>query len=75
MSTQAAFNQALRYIVNLTAGREGGPDPSAQAAEILYRHSDDDGDELVLKSQLHRLAAINAKIAELEAERDALQTP
>ena len=72
MSTQAAFNQALKYIVSLTAGREGGPDPSAIAAEILYRHSDDAGDELVLKARLHRLAAINAKIVQLEAERDAL---
>ena len=73
MSTQQEVDEALRYLMNLTAGREGGPDPSAQALEIIYRHLDDKGDELVAKRKQQKIAALSKQIVDLEAIRDELQ--
>lgn len=70
MSTKGEVKEALQYALSL--GRGAG---LSQALDIVYAHLDDDGDELVAKAKQHRLAALNAEIAKLEAERDALQTP
>ena len=73
MSTKQEVGEALKYVVSLHAGREGGPDPSAQALEIIYRHLDDQGDELVAKRKQHEIASLSRQIVDLETRRDELQ--
>jgi len=72
MSTKAELAEALAYIVNLSAGREGGPNPAAQALDILYNHLDDKGDELVQKRKLHEVNALQGAIQKAQERIDEL---
>jgi len=72
MSMKQEVAEALKYAVAIV-GR-GDDAVAAQVLDIIYSHLDDRGDELVAKAKQHRVNAINSEIADLEAERDGLQT-
>jgi len=78
MSTKAELKQALLYVMSLAMGRHdrevGGSDRIGQVLEILHRHLDDDGDELVAKCREHWRASIDDRITDLQADKDGLRT-